>query len=67
MKGGWSLLTSATGGQSKISRDRVGASIRLVRYIWKCQGGGKSSPKRNPACKHIWLEDIKRLKRLTKR
>ena len=28
------------GGQSKISRDRMGASIRLVRYIWKCQGGG---------------------------
>ena len=42
------------GGQSKISRDRVGASIRLVRYIWKCQGGasrfqgGAKAPSRPP-------------------
>ena len=47
------------GGQSKISWDCVGASMRLVRYIWKCQGGAsrfqggakapsRPPPKRNP-------------------
>ena len=48
---------SQGGGQSKTSWDRVGASIRLVCYIWKYQGGasrfqgGAKAPSRPPPLK----------------